>query len=186
MVTSGIFRSAGAQSFGGAHRGRVCVRVFIGCECACVLWASSLYCVILKNTVNACFTDTPDPHQLAVNAILPAHAALAHCVTDKWTRTALLPATFPQIPPPLLISLRGTKSYSKPYSASRSQPLTAMPHRVSTLLLLTLAAPPASRRRRMQSPTAGRRSPMRAGTRGRRRPAARRRGRARAAPAAGR
>ena len=48
VVTSGIFRSAGAQSFGGAHRGRVCVRVFIECECACVLWASSLYCVILK------------------------------------------------------------------------------------------------------------------------------------------
>ena len=48
VVTSGIFRSAGAHSFGGAHRGRVCVRVFIGCECACVLWASSLYCVILK------------------------------------------------------------------------------------------------------------------------------------------
>jgi hypothetical protein len=30
VMTSGIFRSAGAQSFGGAHRGRVCVRVFIG------------------------------------------------------------------------------------------------------------------------------------------------------------
>jgi hypothetical protein len=29
-VTSGISRFAGAQSFGGAHRGRVCVRVFIG------------------------------------------------------------------------------------------------------------------------------------------------------------
>jgi hypothetical protein len=29
LVTSGISRS-GAQSFGGAHRGRVCVRVFIG------------------------------------------------------------------------------------------------------------------------------------------------------------
>jgi hypothetical protein len=29
LVTSGISRSAGAQSFGGAHRGRVCVRVFI-------------------------------------------------------------------------------------------------------------------------------------------------------------
>ena len=42
VVTSGIFRSAGAQSFGGDHRGRVCVFVFIGCECACVLWASSL------------------------------------------------------------------------------------------------------------------------------------------------
>jgi len=48
VVTSGIFRSAGAQSFGGAHRDRICVRVFIGCECACVLWASSLYRVILK------------------------------------------------------------------------------------------------------------------------------------------
>jgi hypothetical protein len=30
LVTSGIFRSAGAQSFGGAHRGKVCVPVFIG------------------------------------------------------------------------------------------------------------------------------------------------------------
>jgi hypothetical protein len=30
LVTSGISRSAGAQSFGGAHRGRVRVRVFIG------------------------------------------------------------------------------------------------------------------------------------------------------------
>ena len=55
VVTSRIFRSAGAQSFGGAHRGRVCVRVFIGCECACVLWASSLYYVILKKNYK-CFT----------------------------------------------------------------------------------------------------------------------------------
>jgi hypothetical protein len=30
MVTSRIFRSAGAQSFRGAHRGRVCAGVFIG------------------------------------------------------------------------------------------------------------------------------------------------------------
>jgi hypothetical protein len=30
LVTSGISRSAGVQSFGGAHRGRVCVCVFIG------------------------------------------------------------------------------------------------------------------------------------------------------------
>ena len=29
-MTSGIFRSAGAQSFRGAHRCSVCVRVFIG------------------------------------------------------------------------------------------------------------------------------------------------------------
>jgi hypothetical protein len=56
-VTSGISRLVGAQSFGGAHRDRVCVRVFIGLsvracceligigfayvyyrgECACVL-----------------------------------------------------------------------------------------------------------------------------------------------------
>jgi hypothetical protein len=28
--TSGISRSVGAQSFGGAHRGRVCVPIFIG------------------------------------------------------------------------------------------------------------------------------------------------------------
>ena len=52
VVTSGIFRSAGAQSFRGAHRGRVYVRVFIGCECVCVLWASMLYCVILKQRYN--------------------------------------------------------------------------------------------------------------------------------------
>jgi hypothetical protein len=30
MMTSGISGSAGAQSFEGAHKGRVCVRVFIG------------------------------------------------------------------------------------------------------------------------------------------------------------
>jgi hypothetical protein len=30
LVTSGISRSVSAQSFGGAHRARVCVRVFIG------------------------------------------------------------------------------------------------------------------------------------------------------------
>jgi hypothetical protein len=30
LVTSRISRSVGAQSFGGAHRGRVCVRVFLG------------------------------------------------------------------------------------------------------------------------------------------------------------
>jgi hypothetical protein len=29
-VTLRISRSAGARSFGGAHKGRVCVRVFIG------------------------------------------------------------------------------------------------------------------------------------------------------------
>jgi hypothetical protein len=29
LVTSRISRSVGAQSFEGAHRGRVCVRVFI-------------------------------------------------------------------------------------------------------------------------------------------------------------
>jgi hypothetical protein len=39
VVTSRISRSAGAQSFGGAHRDRVSIRVFIGvsvracCEC---------------------------------------------------------------------------------------------------------------------------------------------------------
>jgi hypothetical protein len=35
-MTSGISRSAGDQTFEGAHRGRVCVRVFIGVSvCAC-------------------------------------------------------------------------------------------------------------------------------------------------------
>jgi hypothetical protein len=41
VVTSRDSRSASAQSFRGAHRGRVCVRAFIGvsvracCECLC-------------------------------------------------------------------------------------------------------------------------------------------------------
>jgi hypothetical protein len=36
IVTSEISRSVGAQSFGGAHKGRVCVYVFIGVGvCAC-------------------------------------------------------------------------------------------------------------------------------------------------------
>jgi hypothetical protein len=36
VVTSRISRSAGAQSFEGAHKGRVCVLVFIGVSmCAC-------------------------------------------------------------------------------------------------------------------------------------------------------
>jgi hypothetical protein len=30
LVTSGISRCVGARSFGGAHRGRVCVPIFIG------------------------------------------------------------------------------------------------------------------------------------------------------------
>jgi hypothetical protein len=38
LVTSEISRSDGAQFFGGAHRGRVCVRVFIGVSVrACVV-----------------------------------------------------------------------------------------------------------------------------------------------------
>jgi hypothetical protein len=43
VVTSRISRYAGAQSFGGAHRGRVCVHVFIGvsvrvcCERLCCI-----------------------------------------------------------------------------------------------------------------------------------------------------
>jgi hypothetical protein len=50
-VTSRISRSVGAQSFGGAHRGRVCLCVFIR-VCACVLSVSALYCVILKKSGN--------------------------------------------------------------------------------------------------------------------------------------
>jgi hypothetical protein len=42
MVTSRISRSVGAQSFGGAHRGRVCERVFIG---GCMRVVS--FCVVL-------------------------------------------------------------------------------------------------------------------------------------------
>jgi hypothetical protein len=43
IVTSGISKSAGTQSFTGAHRGMVCVRVHRS-DCACV----ALYCVVLK------------------------------------------------------------------------------------------------------------------------------------------
>jgi hypothetical protein len=51
IVTSGNsrFASASAQCFRGAHKGRVCVRVFMS-ECDCVLRASALHCVILKKT----------------------------------------------------------------------------------------------------------------------------------------
>jgi hypothetical protein len=50
IVTSGISRSVGAQSFEGAHRGRVCVCVFIGVSvhaCSerlrCTVWLSKKY-----------------------------------------------------------------------------------------------------------------------------------------------
>ena len=46
VVTSGIFRSAGAQSFRGAHRGRVCVPMFIGVS----VRARVGVCVILCNS----------------------------------------------------------------------------------------------------------------------------------------
>jgi hypothetical protein len=49
VVTLGVSRSVGAQSFEGAHRGRVCVCVFIGVSlCACY---ERLYCTVqfLKN-----------------------------------------------------------------------------------------------------------------------------------------
>jgi hypothetical protein len=49
LVTSGISRSAGAQSFRGAHRGRVCVRVFIG---VCVRVVS--VCVVLCHSKKSC------------------------------------------------------------------------------------------------------------------------------------
>ena len=53
VVTSGIFRSAGAQSFGGAHRGRVCVRVFIGVSVrACY---ERLRCIVLRKKIVALF-----------------------------------------------------------------------------------------------------------------------------------
>jgi hypothetical protein len=51
-VTSGISRSVGAQSFGGAHRGRVCVRVFIGVSVrACCERLGTLYMYILMKVI---------------------------------------------------------------------------------------------------------------------------------------
>jgi hypothetical protein len=56
MVTSEISISAGTQSFGGVHRGRVCVRVYIGvsvhacCErLRCTMW------FLKKNTTHSSF-----------------------------------------------------------------------------------------------------------------------------------
>jgi hypothetical protein len=47
LVTSRISRSVGAQSFGGAHSGRVCVHVFIGVSVrVCVVSV----CVVLCNS----------------------------------------------------------------------------------------------------------------------------------------
>ena len=43
-------------SFGGAHRGRIYIHVYRG-ECACVLWTSMLYCVILKIKKSFLFGD---------------------------------------------------------------------------------------------------------------------------------
>ena len=45
VVTSGIFRSAGAQSFGCDHMGRVCVRVFI--EVSVRVCCERLRCIVL-------------------------------------------------------------------------------------------------------------------------------------------
>jgi hypothetical protein len=47
LVTSGISRSVGAQSFGGTHRGMVCIHVFIGVS-VCVRVVS--ICVVLCNS----------------------------------------------------------------------------------------------------------------------------------------
>ena len=50
VVTSGIFRSAGAQSFRCAYRGRVCVRVFIDVSVrVCVVGVFIVPCNSKKN-----------------------------------------------------------------------------------------------------------------------------------------
>jgi hypothetical protein len=48
VVTLRISRSAGAQSFGGAHRGRVCVRVFIGVSVRAVVSVCVVLCQYQK------------------------------------------------------------------------------------------------------------------------------------------
>jgi hypothetical protein len=42
VVTSRISRSAGAQSFGGAHKGRVCIRVGVSVRACC----ERLHCTV--------------------------------------------------------------------------------------------------------------------------------------------
>ena len=48
------------QSFGGAHRGRVCVCAFIGMSAYTCMWVSALYCVSQKKgqMANSMFTQT--------------------------------------------------------------------------------------------------------------------------------
>jgi hypothetical protein len=51
LVISGISRSVGAQSFGGAHRDKVCVRVFIGVSvraCCERLCNSKKRCLLMR------------------------------------------------------------------------------------------------------------------------------------------
>jgi hypothetical protein len=52
VVTSRISRFAGAQSFGGAHRGRVCVRVFIGSVCVRVVSVCVVLCESKKKSIS--------------------------------------------------------------------------------------------------------------------------------------
>jgi hypothetical protein len=55
VVTSGISRSTGVQSFGGAHRDRVCVRVFIGVSvCACYEVCVRVFIEVSVHIVSVC------------------------------------------------------------------------------------------------------------------------------------
>ena len=52
VVTSSISRICIAGSvFKDAHRGRVCVRVFIGCECACVVSVCIVLCNLKRSEI---------------------------------------------------------------------------------------------------------------------------------------
>jgi hypothetical protein len=57
MVTSGISRYVGAQSFGGAHRGRACVRVFIGVSI--LAYCERLRCTVYFFLKKSCNTMYP-------------------------------------------------------------------------------------------------------------------------------
>jgi hypothetical protein len=51
VVTSRIFISVSAQSFEGAHRGRVCIRVFTGGVCVRVVSVCVVLCNSKKNGI---------------------------------------------------------------------------------------------------------------------------------------
>jgi hypothetical protein len=122
VVTSRISRFIGAQSFGGAHRGRVCVRVFIGvsmCACCerlrCTVWIlkksptalASLSMSRIPNPPNSCGVHTIGqlkqcPHSLflvpspSIRSSFAISLSALPCILEKsWEGTLLTSISLP-------------------------------------------------------------------------------------------